>query len=131
MRITLQNDVQLGSWTGTGDKSGTSGVCVYSSAGENSPYNITATTPGGSFNLVDGVKLIPFTLSFSKNGSSGPYVNLNYGAATYFSNGSSSAETCGGGTNASVRIAVSENALGAAQPGSYSTDITLTLSPGA
>jgi hypothetical protein len=124
LRLSVASSVDLGRWVGIGDREGITDVCVFNSSGSN--YTMTATA-GGSFQLTGGAGSLVYSVSFSDTGSSGVFTNLPHGSARNFSGADQSSETCGGGFNASVKIAVAEAALGAARPGNYSGTVTLTL----
>lgn len=123
--LTVSSDIALGTWAGVGDKESAVGVCVYNMSG--SGYAITASATGGAFNLSGASGSIPYSVSFSGSGLSGPFSELSYGNSRSFSGADESAANCGGSNNAAIRITVSEAALGAAAPGSYSGTLTVIL----
>lgn len=127
LMITLSSDIALGSWTGSGDKQGTATVCVYYDLGSN--YTISASATGGSFSLTGTATPITYTVDYTDSQSGGVYTSLPYGAGRTFGGADQSSQTCGGVPNGTVRVTVSEAALSAARPGSYSSTLTLIVTP--
>lgn len=127
LMITLSSDISLGTWTGSGDKQGTATVCVYYDLGSN--YTVTATATGGSFSLTGTATPLSYTVDYTDSQSGGVYTVLPYGEGRTFGGADQSSQSCGGVPNGTVRITVSENTLGGARPGSYSSTLTLIVTP--
>lgn len=125
VQITDFDDLTFGSWSGSGDLEQSDQLCVYNSASAN--YKISATSPSGNFKMNDGGNLLSYEVRFQ--GSSGGFVQLSYNSPTAFTAANTSSQTCGGGTNSTLKVTVTESALSAAAPGSYSGTITLLLEP--
>jgi len=126
VRISGFTDLNLGSWAGMGDLTDEMNLCVYNSDSLEPNYNITASG-GGSFVLESGANQVAYVPAFK--GSVGAYQDLTHGVAATFSEANHASDDCGGGTNANLRITVTEAALSAARAGSYSGVITVLLEP--
>ncbi len=127
LRISLAQDIGLGTWNGSAaDISGTSDACIYHDASTN--YAVKATMSAGSYVINSGGNTVAVEVSFKgSSGGGGSYTSLPYNTTRSFSGADQSSISCSGGFNANVKVNVTEAALGAAAPGSYSGTLTLTL----
>jgi hypothetical protein len=129
VRISNMNDFSFGSWTGVGDLVQSDSICIHDSSTANTNrYTIRATGSGGggAFSLNSGPNTLAYAVAWQ--GSQGGIVNLTSGTNTNFRRASTST-TCGGGTNATLRITITEANMLAATAGSYSGTLTILLQP--
>jgi len=127
LMVTISSDISLGTWTGSGDKQGTATVCVYYDLG--SSYSLRATATGGSYLLSGAGGSIGYTVDYTDSQSGGTYTSLPYNSGRTFGGADQNSQSCSGVPNGTVRVTVSEGALGSARPGSYSSTLTLTVTP--
>ena len=125
VQITGIANLDFGTWSGTNNMEQTDQVCIYNSASAN--YRITATSSAGSFQMTSSGNTLPYEVRFQ--GSSGSFTQLAYNTPGAFTSANTVAANCGGSTNASFRVTVTESALGAAREGSYSGLLYLLLEP--
>ena len=125
VKITAINDLSFGSYGGSGDLSSQDDICVYNSASQN--YTVTVTSNNGQYALASGGNTIPFELRFKESG--GIFTQLTYGVASAFSGADTVSTSCGGLTNASYQVKILQGDLLSARPGSYSTTLTILISP--
>ena len=125
VQITKLDNLDFGTWGGSGDLDQTDQICIYNTVDAN--YKVSASTPAGAFRLNDGGNVLPYEVRFQ--GSSGGFVQLNYNSPTAFTAANTSSANCGGGTNATLKVTVTESALSSATPGNYSGTVSLLLEP--
>lgn len=131
VRLTNLDDISLGTWSGTGDMSGSDNVCVWSTTRK---YAITATGSGtsGAFTLTNG-GASPSTLAYSvewkdtSGAASGSALTTATALTGQTSNVTST--TCGGGTNATLLVKILEANLAAAPAATYTGTLTLVIAP--
>ena len=123
-------DISFSSFTGRGDISGSSRLCVCS---DTNSYNITAYGSGtaGSFSLQNGPHSLNYTVYWHDTASSSGKVALTantakYGMGTVFT---CDKYDCNGGKNAYLELDFSESDLLAAIHGSYVGSITIIVEP--
>lgn len=126
VQITGFSNMSFGSWGGTGDMVLTNDLCVYNSVDAN--YRITASGSGGSFQLVSGGNSIPYAVEFKKSG--GSYSALTHGSSAAFNGANTASVNCGGSTNSTLRVTVTQAALDTAHAGSYGATLTVLVEPG-
>ncbi len=125
VQITKLDDLSFGTWGGSGDLEQTDQICIYNTVDAN--YRISASTPSGNFRMNDGANILPYEIRFQ--GSSGGFVQLNYNSPTGFTAANTSSSNCGGSTNATLKVTVTESALSSAVSGNYSGTVSLLLEP--
>lgn len=126
LRISLAQDIALGTWNGSGNTSGMSDVCIYHDADTN--YAVKATMSGGSYILSSSGNDIAVEVSFkNSSGGGGAYTALPYNTTRSFSGADQSSISCSGGFNANVKVVVTEAEISQAVPGTYTGTLTLTL----
>jgi hypothetical protein len=127
VRISGVGDFSFGVWGGVADLVSSDPVCIYNSA--SAAYTITASGsgPGGNLSLASGGNSLGYDVAF--RGSVGGYVTLTANSPQSFSAANQISNSCGGGTNADVRVTVSASNLLAATAGSYSGTLTVTVGP--
>lgn len=127
VRISGLNDIDLGSFPGSGDMVGEDGLCVY----RNDPsarYDLSARGEGAAmdFTMDQGGTTLPFEVEYDDGGGFAP---LQPGQDISAEGADTSAVGCGGTANARVRVRVREGDLLAADTGSYAGTLTLTVAP--
>ena len=125
VQISALNDLSFGTWSGTGDMEQTDAVCVYNTVNAN--YKITGTAPGGIFRMANGGNNLNYEVRFQ--GSSGGFVQLTHGTSSSFTAANTSSWNCSGGTNATLKVTVTDGALSAAATGNYTGTLYLLLEP--
>lgn len=124
VQITKMSDFNFGSWSGVGDVSISDTVCIFDLFAN--AYNLRATTSSGSYVLKNGANSLPFTAQWQ--GSGGGFTTLPYNSNLSFSTASNSI-TCSGGTNATLRISITEADMLTAPTGNYSATISIIVTP--
>ena len=126
VQITKMTDFAFGTWSGSGQLQSSDTICVYDSQA-NANYGITATGSGAAsaFTVTDGTVTVAYTAEWQ--GSIGAMTALTTGVKSLFSAANSVSTTCAGGTNATLRITVSQADLLAAEAGSYTGTVTILL----
>ena len=127
VRISNMNDLSLGSWSGSGDVEDSDSVCIYNNGGPNYLITASGSGTGGAFTLSSGGNTIAYTFQFQ--GSSGGYTTLSPNSGQGFSSADQVSDTCGGSTNASMRVRVTESSLMSAKKGSYSGTVNVQVDP--
>lgn len=123
LRISAIDDVSFGAYSGNGDLSAEDSICIFNSA--SSSYRITFSTSTGGFNLASGANTLPFTLRYKAGG--GSYQGMSYNSATQFGSADSSSQLCGGSTNASYEVSMTQAQLLSVRPGAYSATMTIVI----
>ncbi|AMN46919.1 hypothetical protein ACG33_07380 [Steroidobacter denitrificans] len=132
-RVSKLEDIQLGSWTGAGDLTGSSNaICVWTNSGV---YSITAQSQnvqGNDFNLrSNSGKLVPYKVQWAQSGNQTSGQALNPNSPLTGQNTNAQSIDCSQGPNATAGLFVNiaENALSAAGEGAYSDTLTLVITP--
>ena len=132
--ITRIADLNLGAWSGSGDKADEDDVCIYTNNGTGN-YQVTASGSGsgGSFELSDGLgNSITYSASWSNSIGSAGSVGLTSGTPlTNQSGACTTSSTCTGCgvNNANFSINIPANTLNSAVPGYYTGSISLVVEP--
>jgi len=121
------NDLTLGSWPGSGDVEDTDNVCVFNDGGPNYLITASGSGGGGAFTLSSGGNSVAYVFQFQ--GSSGGFTTLSPNSSQGFSSADQLSSTCSGGTNASMRVRVTESTLLGAKKGSYSGTVNVQVDP--
>ncbi|MBL7661363.1 hypothetical protein JNK13_01295 [bacterium] len=131
VRISNMNDFAFGTWSGSGDLQLTDAVCIYDSAGgaANRRYFITLTGSGagGAFTIASGANTLAYSAAFA--GSNGVFTNMTAGVRVQFDGAHRTSNTCGGTTNAQIRISLTQANMLTVDNGSYSGILTVLLQP--
>ncbi len=121
VQVTLFSDINLSSWSGTGNLVDTNELCVYRSNTGQNTYDLSVTENEGSFNFRAGGYSIPYTVKV--NGAS-----VTHGSTHAMSNASNTSG-CGGTPNVTIEVTVLESALSAAMADAgYQTQLIVTVS---
>ncbi len=125
--VSNLGDINLGTYSGAGNLTGTDTFCVYRNGAGN--YNITMNGSGAAdaYLLNDGgTNNLAYTVSFT-NGSANAMTTLTPLAAQTGANTTST--NCGGTDNVSVGVTVANAALAAAPAGTYTGSLTIIVAP--
>lgn len=127
VRISNMDNIGLGSWGGSGAVQSDDDVCIFNDGGPNYLVTASGSGGGGAFQLVSGGNNISYQMQF--RGSSGGFTTLTANSSQGFSSANQVSDTCGGSTNATIRISVPESNLLAAAKGSYSGILSIQIDP--
>jgi len=132
-RISKLEDIQLGSWTGDGDLTGSSNaICIWTNSGV---YSVTAQSQnvqGNDFNLrSNNGKTLPYKVQWAQlgNQTSGQALTPNSPLTGQNTNAQSVDCSQGPSATAGLFVNVNENALSIAGEGAYSDTLTLVIAP--
>jgi hypothetical protein len=131
IQITNLDDVNLGTWSGSGDMQITEDFCVFRNG--QGGFSITtngSNDAGGNFNLRSTANL-PYTIEYSQGGA---FLAASPGTAVPFASSGftgDSVRDCAvsGGTNTSIRFTVSESELNSKTSGTFSDTIDIFVIP--
>lgn len=123
VKISSVGDINMGTYSGSGHIEGQDGICIYNDATDD--YAITITATGGSYLLHSGLNTMPVEIYF--RGASGSYRQHEYGIAEGYTGADRLSTSCSGGTNATLKVRVTEPYLLSVRPGIYSTTLTILL----
>lgn len=127
VQISDLQDIDLGTFDGTSDLTGSDNLCVYSNSGG---FTITATgTGGGAFELAGGGTTVPFAVEWANTSGAVTGTALTSGSTKASNSPTFSGADCGGGTNTTVLVNVSQTDLGAAPAADYSGLLILQVAP--
>lgn len=132
VKISYLDDLSLGTFSGTGDLTGSDDVCVFSN---NGGYNIDAagSGTGNAFELTGGStgSTVPYSVEWGNTAgaASGSAVTPSTGLTGV--TGSFTTPSCQGGSslNATLMVRISEADLSGAAADTYTGTLTLTVSP--
>lgn len=133
VRITDVQDLNLGTFTGSGDLSADDSVCVYTNLSA-ATYKITAVGNGisSAFTLKNAADVtIPYLVYWNDQPNTSGEVELDSGVASGTQDGANtSSQTCvGPGNNANFRVRILEASLLAAPPEVYTGTLSLLVEP--
>ncbi len=129
VQISGLDDIDLGTYSGSGDLDGSDAFCVYRNG--TGGYEVTISSPqadDGAFRLRSGDEFIAYSVTFNDEAeiTGGSAVNSGDKLA---GTGSATSVTCGNGSNASLGVSIAAVALQAAPTGVYTDTITLLVEP--
>ncbi len=130
--LTRLNDIDLGTYAGSGDLSGRARMCVYRN--DTGVYDITATSANaseGRFRAAFGDHYVPYQVNFQDR-SGNSFEDVQSGERLTGLQGNTIALLCvfSFGRNAALDVSFRESDLQAAPPGRYQDVITLLVEPG-
>lgn len=128
VQISDLNDISLGTFDGTTDLSGSDNVCVYSN---NGGFNITATGSGTSsaFTLAGGGTTVPYAVEWANSSGASSGTEMFAGRPLNGQTAKFAGADCGGGTNTTVLVSVSQADLSSAPSDAYAGVLTLLVAP--
>lgn len=132
VNISGLSNLNLHTFTGSGNLSDEDDICVYRSDGAN--YSIRAQGSGasGAFTLASAGGTVAYHTFYRDVVGSGSFVELQNVNQNYdFTGASTTSTSCAdsGGVNATVRITANESDLLSANAGNYSGSVTVVISP--
>lgn len=128
--LTRLSDINLGTYGGTGDVSGSSRMCVHRN--DTGIYSVTATSAngtGGTFQASGAGALLRYQVSF-QDAAGNRFENVQSGQRLKELRGQRFAFFCLFQFNARIDVSFAAEDLQAAPPGSYQDVITLLVEPG-
>lgn len=132
VQISGLSDLQLGTWSGSGDLEGVGDHCVLGPRGGRYAIEATGVGSGGAFVLLNGPGSLPFQVDYSDDG--GGWSQMSPGVPLTGQRGAPNEnqfERCLAGQRSPqrVRVRVLAQDLGAAVAGSYDGSLTLLVTP--
>jgi hypothetical protein len=132
VQISGLSDLQLGTWSGSGDLEGVGDHCVLGPRGGRYAILATGVGSGGAFVLLNGPGSLPFQVDYSDDG--GGWSQMSPGVPLTGQRGAPNEnqfERCLAGQRSPqrVRVRVLAQDLGAAVAGSYDGSLTLLVTP--
>jgi hypothetical protein len=133
VKINHLSDIGLGTWSGSGDRSGSDDVCVSNSDSDDYRVTASASGGGGAFELENGTTGydLPFEVDWRDATSGSGWTSLSANTQSpLFSNAQTPLECDGASSDvASFRVIVRSNDIDDADYGSYSGTLTLVIAP--
>jgi hypothetical protein len=133
VRITNVQNLDLGTFTGSGDLSANDSVCIYTNLSAGT-YKITASGDGtaGAFEVRNGSAVsLPYLVFWNDQPSPSGGIALVSGTASPTQGGADiSSQTCSGlGNNANFMVRMLESVLQGAIPDVYTGTLSLVIEP--
>ena len=126
MRVSNLDDINLGTYAGAGNLTGSDSFCVYRNGAGNYAITMTGSGAANAFTLANGGNTLPYTVEFVNGGNNA----MTTGAAlTGQAGANTTSDTCGGTDNVSVNVAVDNADLAAAPAGNYTGTLTIVVAP--
>jgi len=131
VKISNLSDFDFGQYSGSGGLFDRDNICinVIPSSGNNYQVVITGDGSSGEFEISNGVDSLPFSVRYkdATNGEGGRKIT----PGEILSNQKNASDTldCSDGLNAKIDVTFQEADLLAAQPGRYTGQLTITISP--
>ena len=130
VRISGLSDMDLGTWSGDGDMSGSQTVCAFASPGVDYTITFDGGNQPGNYVLENGMgSEIQFDLYYAPNNTGSGYQLTTPTNALVGQTGASDSTDCLSGETGSIQVVVSEAALASMPSGTYSETISVTLAP--
>lgn len=131
VQISDLDGIDLGTYSGSLDLSGTEDLCVYRNGTGSYKVQLDSANPGGAneFRMKNGTDYIPYAVRFDDDSDASDGTLVVSGDEVSGLTGDSSSTTCGASDNAQLRVDVLEADLQAAPPASYLDTITLLVTP--
>jgi len=133
-QVSNLNDINLGSWSGSGNMTGNDPICVYKSSGGSAAFGVTGTdnstiTPG-SFMFENAARTvqIPYALRWSNTATAGTGA-MSDGVRRAGTGANRTSTTCGGTPNKNFSILVTSTNLPSVPAGTYTTTVSLMVGP--
>jgi len=128
IQVSSMSDIDLGSWNGSGAKTGSDTICVYDNSGGNYNATFTGNGSGSAFTLSDGSHTIAYTVTYSDGGIASAVTSGT--ALTGQTGADQSSFTCAtGGLNGTITVEVPQANMEAAAANTYSGTLTMVVAP--
>ena len=126
IKVSGMTDIALGTWSGSGAKTGSDSICVYDNSG--GLYNATFTGNGtaSAFTIVNGGNIIPYTVTYDDGAGVDA---VTKGVPLGCAGAHQTSFTCGGGTNGTIAISIAEADMAAKVAAVYSGTLTILVAP--
>ncbi len=127
IKISNLDDINLGTWSGSGDMTGNDENCVWSTT---RGYNLTATGSGAAdaFTIADAENnTIAYAVAWDDVDTADQAVTSGVNLAGQATDALTT--NCLGGDTANVTVTIAEADAAAAKAGSYSGTLTLVVAP--
>ena len=130
VRVSAVDDLDLGSWSGSGDLTQADNVCVWTTTGG---YNITATGDGGTgsdFALNNGTQDLAYSVKWGDSAGAATD-GLTSGSPLGGQVSGANSTDCNSGTSltATVEVEILGADLSSADSGTYTGVLTLVIAP--
>ncbi len=128
VQISGMTNVALGSYTGTGDLTGSTDYCAYRNGGGN--YTVKLTSSTGSFAVANGGDSIAFAVraDVAGDGDASDGELLSYNSVSSSMAGDAAVD-CSSSTNGQLHFTLAEAALQAAPSKTYTATVTVLVEP--
>lgn len=125
VQVSSLDDLNLGTYSGSGNLTGTEGFCVYRNG--TGAYTATLTGSGASnaFTIASGANTMPYTITY--NGTA-----ITTGGTTATQTGNSTLTDCGGddvANNATIVVDIDSTVLQSRPSGTYTGTLTILINP--
>ncbi|MFL0810490.1 MAG: hypothetical protein K6L76_08755 [Agarilytica sp.] len=135
VRITDLDDIDLGTYTGTGTETGNDDMCVFRNGAGN--YSVTVTTNKGDFRISRGsggtaAEDIDFSAYWNDATTTTGRAALTYNTALTTQTGAYTTDTdcdSGGSLNANFSVEIAESDMQTKNPNTYSATVTIVIAP--
>lgn len=135
VRITDLDNINLGTYSGSGTETGDDDICVFRNGAGN--YTVTVTTDKGAFRISRGsggvaAEDIDFSAYWNDATSTTGRSALTYNTALTTQTGAYTADTdCSGGgsLNANFSVDIAESDMQTKNPNTYSATVTIVIAP--
>jgi hypothetical protein len=125
VQVSSLDDLNLGTYPGTGALSGSEGFCVYRNGTGAYTATLTGSGAASAFTIASGANTMAYTVTY--NGSA-----IITGGTTATQAGNSSVTDCGGANvanNATIAVNITQAVLQASPTGTYTGTLTILVSP--
>lgn len=128
VQISSLDDLSLGTYSGTGNATGSEAFCVYRNGTGQYTATVTGTYNAGAgtgFSVYSAGNTMAYTVTYNGNA-------ILHGGTTITELGNTSVQDCGGlnvGNNATIGVTIPQATLQAAPTGTYTGTVTILISP--
>ena len=130
VRISNLDNLDLGTFTGSGPLTASDTACVYSNGATGYSVTATSTAQGvstGAFELSDGTDSIPYVVTFNDGGGAS---TLGFNSAATMGNARTIDDNCSAvADNATIQVDVAVVDASSVAQGTYTSTLTLVVAP--
>jgi len=130
VQVTGLDDINLGTFGGSGDMTGATAFCVYRNG--TGLYDVTvssANESGAAFRATDGSNFLSYVVRFDDDNDASDGTSIDSRAAETAIAGDGRSLSGGGSDNASRHVTFAEAALLSANTGAYNDTLTVLVEP--